>query len=122
MAATTASNPTIERCIEECLQCVRWCSACVEEGLSHDPVKMAECIRLCHECAPVCGVCVTLLAGNSRFEYQLCAVCADICEACAAECGKYPHMETMRQCAEACRRCVKTCREVAKSGPVREVA
>jgi hypothetical protein len=65
---------------------------------------------------------VTLLSGNSRFEYQLCAVCADICEACAAECGRYPDMETMRQCAEACRRCAKTCREVAKSGPVRQVA
>ena len=122
MATTTASNPTIERCIEECLQCVRWCSACVEESLTHDPSTMAECIRLCHECAPVCNVCVTLLAGNSQFEYQLCAVCADVCDACAAECGKYTTMDTMRRCAEACRRCAKTCREVAKSGPVRKAA
>ncbi len=122
MATSTASNPTIERCIEECLQCVRWCSACVEESLTHDPAKMAECIRLCHQCAPVCGACVTLLSGNSRFQYQLCAVCADICEACAAECGKYPNMETMRKCAEACRSCAKTCREVANLGPVRQAA
>ena len=122
MPTPTSLSPTIERCIEECLRCVRTCSACVEEGLTHDPAKMAECIRLCHECVPVCGTCVTLLTGNSRFEYQLCAVCADICEACAAECGKYPDMETMRNCSEACRRCAKTCREVAKSGPVRQVA
>jgi hypothetical protein len=97
MATVTASNPTIERCIEECLHCVRWCSTCVQESLTHDPAKMADCILLCHECAPICGVCVTLLAGNSRFEYQLCDVCADICEACAAECGKYANMETMRK-------------------------
>src|SRR5215469_5800629 len=67
--AASASNPAIERCIEECLQCVRWCSTCVEESLTHDPSTMAECIRLCHECTPVCGACVTLLSGNSRFEY-----------------------------------------------------
>ena len=78
MATTTASNPTVERCIEECLQCLRWCSACVEESLTHDPSTMAECIRLCHECTPVCGACVTLLSGNSRFEYRLCGVCADL--------------------------------------------
>jgi Domain of Unknown Function (DUF326) len=122
MTTATDSNPSIDRCIEECLQCVRHCSLSVEESLTHDPARMAECIRLCHECAPVCGVCVTLLSGNSRFEYQLCTVCAEICEACAAECGKYPDMETMRKCAEACRRCAKTCREVAKSGPVRRAA
>ena len=122
MASSAASNPTVEQCIEKCLQCVRWCSASVEESLTHDPTSMAECIRLCHECAPLCGVCVTLLSGNSQFEYSLCAICADMCEACANECGKYPNMETMRECAEACRRCAKTCREVAKSGPVQQVA
>lgn len=122
MATTTASNPTIERCIEECLQCVRWCSACVEESLTHDPAEMAECIRLCNECAPMCGACVTLLSGNSPFGYQLCAVCADICDACSAECGKYSDMETMRRCSEACRRCAKTCRDVAKSGAGRRTA
>ena len=78
MATATASDPTVERCIEECLQCLRWCSACVEESLTHDPSTMAECIRLCHECTPVCGACVTLLSGNSRFEYRLCGVCADL--------------------------------------------
>jgi hypothetical protein len=118
----TASNPTIERAIEECLQCLRWCSACVDEGLTADPSMMAESVRLCHECAPLCGVCATLLAGNSRFAHQLCGVCADICDACAAECGKHNHDETMRKCAETCIRCARTCREVAKSGPIRKAA
>src|ERR1700758_4937693 len=113
--AMNASESAIEQCIEECLQCVRWCSACVEESLTHDPSAMAECIRLCHECAPICSACVTLLAGNSRVEYQLCALCADICEACAAECGKYPSMETSR-------RCPKTRREVAGTRPAGKVA
>lgn len=120
--ATAASNPVIERCIEDCLQCVRWCSNSIQVALTHDPATMAECIRRCHECVPVCSACVTLLTGNSSFEYELCAVCADLCDACAAECGKYTSMEAMRRSAEACRKCAKTCREVAASRPVREVA
>jgi hypothetical protein len=120
MKPTNPSNLNVERCIEACLQCLRWCSACVQESLTNDPSTMAECIRLCHECTPVCGACVTLLSGNSRFEHGLCNVCADICDACAAECGKYDHMATMKNCAEACRRCAESCREVAQS--VRKVA
>jgi hypothetical protein len=122
MTNTTASKPLIERAIEECLQCLRWCSACVDEGLADNPAMMAASIRLCHECAPVCGVCATLLSGNSRFAPQLCGVCADICEACASECGQHKHVETMRRCAEACDRCAITCREVAKTGPMRKAA
>jgi hypothetical protein len=122
MPNSSSSNSTIEQCIDDCLRCVRTCSASVEESLAHDPAKMADCIRLCHECAPVCGACVTLLSGNSRFEYKLCDACADICEACAAECGKYPEMKTMRECAEACRRCAKACREVAELRATQKVA
>lgn len=122
MANTTASDQLIERAIEACLQCLHWCSACVDEGLKDDPSLMAASIRLCHECAPVCGVCATLLSGNSRFAHQLCGVCADICEACALECGQHKDVETMRRCAEACTRCATVCREVAKAGPIRKAA
>jgi hypothetical protein len=116
------SNQIVDRCIEECLRCFRLCSECRDEGLTHEPVRMAECIRLCSECLEVCRSCVPLLAGNSRFANQLCGVCADVCEACAAECEKYKDMETMTKCAEACRRCASTCREVAKAGPIRRSA
>jgi len=122
MATTTTPNPIVERCIEDCLQCLRWCSACVDEGLTNDPETMAQCIRLCHECTPVCEACVILLSGNSAFAHLLCAVCAEICDACAAECEEYSDMQTMRKCAEAYRRCAKSCREVAKAGPVRKAA
>jgi hypothetical protein len=122
MSNTTSSNQLVERAIEACLECLRWCSACVDEGLTDDPSTMEASIRLCHECAPVCGVCTTLLSGNSRFAHELCGVCADICEACAVECGQHKHVETMRRCAEACSRCAKTCREVSKAGPIRRAA
>jgi hypothetical protein len=121
MANTTVASPFLERAIEACLQCLHWCSACVDEGLN-DPLKMAASIRLCHECAPVCGVCASMLSSNSQFAHELCAVCADICEACAAECGKHKHVETMRKSAEACTRCATACKEVAKAGPIRKAA
>jgi len=115
------SNPIVERCIEECLQCVRWCSECREESLTADPAMMRESIRLCGECLELCRTCAVLLAGSSRFADRVCGVCAEVCEACAIECGKYEG-EIMRKCAEACRRCSVTCREVAQAGPIRRVA
>jgi hypothetical protein len=78
MTNMTATDPLVDRAIEACLQCLRWCSACVDEGLN-DPSKMAASIRLCHECAPVCSVCASLLSSNSKFAHELCAICADIC-------------------------------------------
>lgn len=122
MANMTASNRLVETAIEACLQCLHWCSACVDDGLTNNPSMMSASVRLCHECAPVCGVSAALLSGNSQFAHQLCGVCADICEACAAECGKHKHSEIMRRCAEACTRCAMACREVAKAGPIRKAA
>ena|SRR5208282_1376947 len=115
------SNQIVQRCIDECLQCVRLCSECRDESLSEDPVMMRESIRLCGDCLELCRTCAVMLASNSRFAHLICGVCAEVCEACAAECGKYQG-ETMRKCAEACRRCSATCREVAQAGPIRRAA
>src|SRR5215471_7929911 len=65
----TISNQTIERCIEECLQCLRWCSQCRAESLNEDPIMMRECIRLCNECLELCRTCVALLTGSSGFAH-----------------------------------------------------
>ena len=115
------SSQIIERCIEDCLQCIRWCSQARDESLTHDPATMRECIRLCGECLELCRSCVVLLAGSSPFAHRLCGICADLCDACATECEKYK-METMRKSAEACRRCAAACREVAQAGPIRRAA
>lgn len=57
----TISNQTFERCIEECLQCSRWCSQCRTESLNEDPIMMRDCIRLCNECLELCRTCALLL-------------------------------------------------------------
>ena len=117
----TISNQTVERCIEECLQCSRWCAQCRAESLDQDPIMMKDCIRLCNECLELCRTCVALLTGSSGFAHRVCSICSELCTACAAECGKYEG-ETMRKCAQACRQCAITCAEVAQAGPIRRAA
>jgi len=115
------SNPIIERCVEDCMQCARWCTECRAESLDQDPIMMRDCIRLCNECLELCRTCAALLTGGSGFVDRLCSICSELCTACAAECGKYDG-ETMKKCAQACRQCAATCAEVAKSGPIRRAA
>src|SRR5262249_4330181 len=117
----TISNQTVERCIEECLQCLRWCTQCRAESLNEDPIMMRDCIRLCNECLELCRTCVALLTGGSAFAHRVCGMCSELCAACASECGKYDG-ETMRNCAQACRQCAATCAEVAQAGPIRRIA
>ena len=80
----TISNQTVERCIEECLQCLRWCAQCRAESLNEDPVMMRDCIRLCNECLELCRTCVALLTGSSEFAHRVCGICSDLCRACAS--------------------------------------
>jgi hypothetical protein len=115
------SSQTVERCIEECLQCIRWCSQCREESLAQDPLMMRESIRLCSECLELCQACLALLTASSLFAHRVCGVCSELCAACATECGKHEG-ETMQRCAQACRRCAATCAEVAQAGPLRRAA
>jgi hypothetical protein len=111
----TISNRTVERCIEECLQCLRWCAQCRAESLDQDPIMMRDCIRFCNECLELCRTCVALLTASSGFAHRVCGICSQLCTACAAECGKYEG-ETMRKCAQACRQCAATCAEVEQAG------
>jgi hypothetical protein len=93
------SNQAIDPCIEDCLQCIRWCSQCRAESLTEDPVMTRESIRLCSDCLELCRTCVALLTASSEFADRVCGVCANVCEACAAECGKH-----RQSYAQVCRR------------------
>src|SRR5438477_12275743 len=104
----TTSNQTVERCIEECLQCSRWCAQCRAESLDQDPIMMRDCIRFGNECLELCRTCVALLTGRSGFAHRLCSICSDPCTACAAECAKHEG-ETMRKGDQACRPSGRRC-------------
>lgn len=55
---------------------------------------------------------MTLMARDSRFYAQLCALVASACDACAAECERFDDA-LMRACAEACKRAAGECRQLA---------
>lgn len=98
-----ANRQLIERCLEECLRCLRLTSECVDACLAGEQVKaMARCIRLCLDCGDLCAACAEALGRNSEFGPEICRILADVCEACAAECEKFGD-DIMRRCAEACR-------------------
>jgi hypothetical protein len=110
-----AEKQLMERCIAECLECVKAAARCATWCIqSEQSPKLAECIRLCWDCVDICTACTSLLARDSRFGAQVCGPCADICDACAAECERHGGMnDVMKQCAAAGRRCAATCREMA---------
>lgn len=109
-----AEKQLMERCITECLDCVRQAARCANHCIHvEQAARMAECIRLCLDCIDICTACASLIARDSRFGSAICGPCADICEACAVECDKHGSDDIMRQCAEACRRCAATCRQMA---------
>lgn len=111
---TVAEKQLVERCITECLDCVRLAARCANHCIqAEQAARMAECIRLCWDCIDICTACASLMARDSRFGSAICGPCADICEACAAECDNQGSDDIMRQCAEACRRCAATCRQMA---------
>lgn len=110
-----AEKQLVERCIAECLECVKAAARCATWCIqSEQSPKLAECIRLCWDCVDICTACTSLVARDSRFGALVCGPCADICDACAAECDRHGGMnDVMKQCAAACRRSAGTCREMA---------
>src|SRR5882762_8855835 len=113
----TIPNQTVERCIEECLQCSRWCAQCRAESLDQDPIMMRDCIRLCNECLELCRTCVALLTGSSGFADRVCGIYSELCKACAAESEEHED-EKMNECAPACRQCAATFAEHPLALPI----
>jgi len=81
--------------------------------MEEDVQMMAKCIQLDMECAAICYASAQLMSLGSSKAKEICALCADICDACGAECGKHPHSEHCKECAEACRQCAEECRKMA---------
>jgi len=105
-----------QECIDACDACARACDECASACLSEDDVGMfAACIRLDLDCAATCRVAAGLMARESTFVTEFCALCAGVCAACAAECSNHEAGHCQR-CAEACNRCAQACRDMA-AGP-----
>jgi len=107
------SSEQYQACIDACNECAVACNHCASACLKEDDVKMmAGCIALDMDCAAICQLAVAVMARDSQFAREVCALCATICDACGKECAKHD-MDHCQRCAKACRACAEACRQMA---------
>jgi hypothetical protein len=105
MAMTGAKRASMERCIDQCLEVVKLASRCADDCLKSENVAaLRQCIGLCLDAVGVSGLCVEMMAADSRFAARTSELCAEVCAACADECDRHEGV-AMKECADACRRC-----------------
>ncbi|MGD9967295.1 MAG: four-helix bundle copper-binding protein [Hyphomonadaceae bacterium] len=121
-----STNPSLIRCIEECLDCAQACTVCADACVGEEMVAdLRQCVRVNLDCADIClatGQIASRRTGSNEDALvavleaceTLCAVCAEECELHAA---KHDHC---RICAESCRRCEAACQEAAASITARQ--
>jgi hypothetical protein len=106
---------TLARCIAECFDCARSCTACADADLAEEEVaEMRRCIRLCLDCADICDAAGRVVSRQTHFEPETSRAqvesCRRSCSACAEECERHArHHEHCRICADTCRRCEEAC-------------
>jgi Domain of Unknown Function (DUF326) len=106
---------TLARCIAECFDCARSCTACADADLAEEDLSdMRRCIRLCLDCADVCDATGRVVSRQTEYEPETSRAqvesCRRSCSACAEECERHSqHHEHCRICAETCRRCEEAC-------------
>jgi hypothetical protein len=106
---------TLARCIAECFDCARSCTACADADLAEEDLpELRRCIRLCLDCADVCDATGRVLSRQTEYEPETSGAqvesCRRSCSACAEECERHSqHHEHCRICAETCRRCEEAC-------------
>lgn len=56
-------NEQLEKCIEECLACLKECNHCYDACLKEENVQhLTDCLRLTRECAEICGYALTAMS------------------------------------------------------------
>ncbi|MDB6005859.1 MAG: ferredoxin [Prosthecobacter sp.] len=107
-----SSNPKLEKCIQECLQCHHIClemamNHCLQAGGQHtEPTHF----RLMLNCAEICQTSANFMLSGSDLHHLTCQVCAEVCKRCADSCASVGEMD---ECVQACRSCAETCAQMA---------
>lgn len=107
-------NPSMQTCIDNCLECHRVCLAtvahCLAEGGKHaDGAHIA----LLLSCAAICQTSAQAMLLGSDSHRHSCKACAEICRQCATACVSVADDEAMKACAVACADCAGTCQQMA---------
>lgn len=113
--ATQSMHASMERCIEECLNCYSVCTATINHCLGMGGAHAApEHITTLLDCAEICRTSAGFMLRTSPLHTRTCGLCAEICERCAVECEQMAEGDRrMLDCAKACRSCAQSCRTMA---------
>ena len=113
-----AENAAHQQMLAECLATCAACASaaencaviCLREGTSNE---LARIISLARTCADVCLLTSRLLAQESEFVQEYCALCAEVCHMFRDECLKHPSLSYCQRCAEVALLCDRACQKVA---------
>lgn len=109
-----ADSPDWQTCIRACNECAALCERiaafCLRGGELPELIRCAVSLRTC---ADVCHLTARLVAQESEFLQEYCALCAEVCHACRGECLKHSAIDCFRLCAEACLKCDQACQHMA---------
>jgi hypothetical protein len=113
-AQTTSIRERHQECIAACMRCASACEQCAAALLREQNAKSAAAIiGLARACADTCLLSARLLAQESEFVAEYCALNAEVCHTWREECLKQPARDACRDCAEIALTCEQACQQIA---------
>src|SRR5260221_1392592 len=108
------SSSESEACIEACNECAALCE-CLEAFCTRavENPELSRVVVLLKTCADVCLLTARLIARQSEFLQEYCALCAEVCHTCHVECLKHAKTDGFSRCAEACSIVDRACQQLA---------
>jgi hypothetical protein len=111
---TDAGERIVEDCIAACAACAAEAERCAAICLQAEKTRdLARVISLARTCADVCLLTSRLLAQQSEFLQEYCALCAEVCHTLREECLKQPSVGCCARCAAVALRCDRACQKAA---------
>lgn len=113
-ANATTRDTILAECLAACAACASAAENCAVHCLRSDaPTELARIVSLARTCSDVCLLTSRLLAQESEFVQEYCALCAEVCHMLREECLKRPSLSCCQRCAEVALRCDKACQRAA---------
>lgn len=111
---TRPRNEVRAECLDACAACASVAENCAALcSRSPEPKQLARIVALARTCADVCLLTARLLAQQSEFVQEYCALCAEVCHTLRQECLRQASLSYCQCCAEVALRCDKACRRAA---------
>ena len=115
-----ATNPVVQRAIEDCRECHAICVQTIQYSVKlGGPYVAPDYLRLLEDCTQLCQLSEDVMLRDSPFSATICNMCAEVCDQCAVACDQVGRGTDaqLRACADQCRRCAGSCRQMVQLRP-----